>query len=58
MPTYETVCWAGQRFDAVIPEDCGGLRCQDSLLKPSEAWAEGASLLPTTCSQVGAVDPE
>lgn len=35
-----------------------GLRCQDSLLKPSEAWAEGASLLPTTCSQVGAVDPE
>ena len=23
VPTWETVCWAGQRFDAFIPGDCG-----------------------------------
>lgn len=28
-----------------------GPRCQDCLLRPSEAWVEGASSLPTTSSQ-------
>lgn len=30
-----------------------GPSCQDSLLRPSESWAEGASSLPTTYSQAG-----
>lgn len=56
VPICETVCWAGQRLDAVIPGECGTRR-QDSLLRPSSAQRKPAHCPPPVVSQVGAVDP-
>lgn len=35
----------------LLPQGIVGPRCQDSLLRPSEAWVEGASSMSTISSQ-------
>ena len=35
----------------LLPQGIVGPRCQDSLLRPSEAWVEGASSVSTISSQ-------